>query len=68
MPSSERDCNSCKFLLNASDLLESCSSYSQQIENLCFRGVSCEDLCLDFTLPGYPQFVLKVKKVSDGAD
>nr|XP_043631865.1 E3 ubiquitin-protein ligase UPL3-like [Erigeron canadensis] len=27
--------------------------------DLKFRGASVEDLCLDFTLPGYPDFVLK---------
>ncbi|KAJ1270393.1 hypothetical protein BS78_06G049000 [Paspalum vaginatum] len=39
--------------------LESCSSGSQKIEELCFRGATIEDLCLDFTLPGYPDYVLK---------
>ncbi|KAI3774287.1 hypothetical protein L1987_48836 [Smallanthus sonchifolius] len=29
------------------------------ILNLRFRGAPVEDLCLDFTLPGYPDFVLK---------
>ncbi|KAD6795605.1 hypothetical protein R6Q59_020504 [Mikania micrantha] len=29
------------------------------ILNLRFRGAPIEDLCLDFTLPGYPDFVLK---------
>jgi len=24
-----------------------------------FRGTPVEDLCLDFTLPGYPEYVLK---------
>lgn len=24
----------------------------------CFRKIRIEDLCLDFTLPGYPDFVL----------
>ncbi|KAH6767255.1 HECT ubiquitin protein ligase family protein KAK [Perilla frutescens var. hirtella] len=28
-------------------------------EELCFRGASIEDLCLDFSLPGYPEYVLK---------
>jgi len=26
---------------------------------LRFRGSSLEDLCLDFSLPGYPEFMLK---------
>ncbi|KAL8242366.1 hypothetical protein R6Q59_012668 [Mikania micrantha] len=30
-----------------------------EIHNLRFRGALVEDLCLDFTLPGYPDFVLK---------
>ncbi|KAL4585042.1 hypothetical protein LXL04_009655 [Taraxacum kok-saghyz] len=30
-----------------------------EIVNLRFRGAPIEDLCLDFTLPGYPDFVLK---------
>ncbi|KAG6604936.1 E3 ubiquitin-protein ligase UPL3, partial [Cucurbita argyrosperma subsp. sororia] len=29
------------------------------ISNLSFRGVAVEDLSLDFTLPGYPDYVLK---------
>lgn len=29
------------------------------ISNLSFRGVPVEDLCLDFTLPGFPDYVLK---------
>ncbi|PWA58797.1 Armadillo [Artemisia annua] len=30
-----------------------------EILNLKFRGTAVEDLCLDFTLPGYPDFFLK---------
>ncbi|XP_010265985.1 PREDICTED: E3 ubiquitin-protein ligase UPL3-like [Nelumbo nucifera] len=30
-----------------------------QIADLKFRGAPIEDLCLDFTLPGYPDYVLK---------
>ncbi|KAI7732092.1 hypothetical protein M8C21_029569 [Ambrosia artemisiifolia] len=30
-----------------------------EILNLRFRGAPVEDLCLDFTLPGYPDFALK---------
>ncbi|KAH9622556.1 hypothetical protein KSS87_020079 [Heliosperma pusillum] len=29
------------------------------IAELCFRGTPIGDLCLDFTLPGYPDYVLK---------
>ncbi|KAK9164539.1 hypothetical protein Syun_005441 [Stephania yunnanensis] len=29
------------------------------IADLCLRGTAIEDLCLDFTLPGYPDYVLK---------
>lgn len=37
--------------------LESTASYNPK--ELCFRGASIEDLCLDFSLPGYPEYVLK---------
>lgn len=26
--------------------------------NVCLRSTKIEDLCLDFTLPGYPDYVL----------
>uniref|UniRef100_A0A0A0LPP5 HECT-type E3 ubiquitin transferase n=1 Tax=Cucumis sativus TaxID=3659 RepID=A0A0A0LPP5_CUCSA len=29
------------------------------ISNLTFRGIPVEDLCLDFTVPGYPDYVLR---------
>lgn len=29
------------------------------IAELCFRGTPVQDLCLDFTLPGYPDYVLR---------
>ncbi|KAM0865193.1 hypothetical protein ACQ4PT_043424 [Festuca glaucescens] len=48
-----------QILVERKRFLESCSSNNQQIEDLCFRGASVEDLCLDFTLPGYPDYVLK---------
>ena len=32
---------------------------SNVIADLCFRGTPIEDLCLDFTLPGYPDYTLK---------
>ncbi|KAI5073229.1 hypothetical protein GOP47_0011242 [Adiantum capillus-veneris] len=31
----------------------------QSVQNLRFRDVRIEDLCLDFTLPGYPDYLLK---------
>ncbi|KAL6561040.1 E3 ubiquitin-protein ligase upl3 [Orobanche gracilis] len=37
--------------------LESTGSYKP--EELCFRGASVEDLCLDFSLPGYPEYILR---------
>lgn len=35
------------------------SSNKDSVCDLHFRGTSIEDLCLDFTLPGYPEYVLK---------
>lgn len=32
---------------------------SSAIADLRFRGAPIEDLCLDFTLPGFPDYVLK---------
>lgn len=37
--------------------LESSGSYDPEL--LRFRGASIEDLCLDFSVPGYPEYVLK---------
>ncbi|KAL2476963.1 E3 ubiquitin-protein ligase [Forsythia ovata] len=37
--------------------LESMGIYNS--DELSFRGASVEDLCLDFTLPGYPEYVLR---------
>lgn len=34
-------------------------SYTDTFANLHFRGAPIEDLCLDFTLPGYPEYILK---------
>ncbi|KAE9620318.1 putative aminoacyltransferase, E1 ubiquitin-activating enzyme [Lupinus albus] len=39
--------------------LESAGSYTDKIADLHFRGAPIEDLCLDFTLPGYPEYILK---------
>lgn len=32
---------------------------SEAVMDLRLRGASIEDLCLDFTLPGYPDYILK---------
>jgi E3 ubiquitin-protein ligase TRIP12 len=32
---------------------------SEAVADLRFRGAPIEDLCLDFTLPGYPDYILK---------
>ncbi|CAA3011063.1 E3 ubiquitin- ligase UPL3 [Olea europaea subsp. europaea] len=37
--------------------LESMGSHT--LDDLRFHGASIEELCLDFTLPGYPEYVLK---------
>ncbi|XP_027357082.1 E3 ubiquitin-protein ligase UPL3-like isoform X2 [Abrus precatorius] len=34
-------------------------NYADTIVNLHFRDAPIEDLCLDFTLPGYPEYILK---------
>ncbi|RDX75296.1 E3 ubiquitin-protein ligase UPL3, partial [Mucuna pruriens] len=34
-------------------------SYTDTIVNLNFHGAPIEELCLDFTLPGYPEYTLK---------
>ncbi|KAF7841213.1 E3 ubiquitin-protein ligase UPL3 [Senna tora] len=40
-------------------LESTCGSYTDAISNLHFRGAPIEDICLDFTLPGYPDYILK---------
>lgn len=32
---------------------------SSTVSDLCLRGSRIEDLCLDFTLPGYPEYILR---------
>lgn len=32
---------------------------SGMVSDLCLRGSRIEDLCLDFTLPGYPEYILR---------
>ncbi|KAL0422906.1 UNVERIFIED_CONTAM: E3 ubiquitin-protein ligase UPL3 [Sesamum latifolium] len=44
-------------LVRRKQYLESIGSYNP--EEFRFRGASIEDLCLDFSLPGYPEYVLK---------
>lgn len=40
--------------------LESMTSDNcEEVVDLRFRGALIEDLCLDFTLPGYPDYILK---------
>ncbi|KAK4340470.1 hypothetical protein RND71_041932 [Anisodus tanguticus] len=47
-------------LVSRKQYLESIGGQSQEnINDLHFRGTPVEDLCLDFTLPGYPEYVLK---------
>lgn len=43
-----------KKFLECVDLENSAPEFT----DLCFRGTRIEDLCLDFTLPGYPHYVL----------
>ena len=61
-----------QILVERKRYLESCSSNNQQIEDFCFPGASLEVLCIDFALPGYPDYVLKEGEenavVSDIAD
>lgn len=42
-------------LVNRKRFLESISGDSS---NLCYRNTSVKDLCLDFTLPGFPDYAL----------
>lgn len=44
-------------IVNRKQYLESTGSYNP--DGLRFRGASIEDLCLDFSLPGYPEYILK---------
>ncbi|PNT60766.1 hypothetical protein BRADI_5g04567v3 [Brachypodium distachyon] len=50
-----------QVLVERKRFLESCD-LNQQVRDLCFHGSPIEDLCLDFTLPGYPDYVLKEGK------
>lgn len=47
-------------LVSQKRLLEAVSkSHQRVITDLHFRGTPIEDLCLDFTLPGFPDYILK---------
>ncbi|PIN19161.1 putative ubiquitin fusion degradation protein [Handroanthus impetiginosus] len=45
-----------RALVHRKEYLESKGSYN--LEELRFRGASIEDLCLDFSVPGYPEYIL----------
>ncbi|XP_011046694.1 PREDICTED: E3 ubiquitin-protein ligase UPL3-like isoform X1 [Populus euphratica] len=47
-------------LVRRKQYLESISSENNEVNaDLCFRGTPIKDLCLDFTLPGYPDYMMK---------
>jgi E3 ubiquitin-protein ligase TRIP12 len=49
-----------RVLVERKQFLEStCGKNQLQVADLRFHGASIEDLCLDFTLPGYPDYVLQ---------
>jgi E3 ubiquitin-protein ligase TRIP12 len=48
-----------QILVERKRFLKSSSGGNKQIEELRLRGAPIEDLCLDFTLPGYPDYILK---------
>lgn len=49
-----------RVLVERKKFLESTPGENQlEVADLRFRGAAIEDLCLDFTLPGYPDYVLK---------
>lgn len=49
-----------QILVSRKKFLESAGGSNQRaITDLRFHGAPIEDLCLDFTLPGYPDYVLK---------
>lgn len=39
--------------------LQSTRGQDHEAADIRFHGASVEDLCLDFTLPGYPNYVMK---------
>lgn len=46
-------------LIRRKQLLETHGGKREEVEALTFRGSRLEDLCLDFTLPGYPEYELR---------
>uniref|UniRef100_A0A7I4DP31 HECT domain-containing protein n=1 Tax=Physcomitrium patens TaxID=3218 RepID=A0A7I4DP31_PHYPA len=46
-------------LIQRKQFLEGHGGKREEVEALNFRGSKLEDLCLDFTLPGYPEYELK---------
>ena len=49
-----------QVLVSRKQYLESMGSDNQgAIADFCFRGAPIEDICLDFSLPGYPDYILK---------
>ncbi|KAJ1701879.1 hypothetical protein LUZ63_001658 [Rhynchospora breviuscula] len=48
-----------QIVVHRKNYLVSSGDSTQSIDDLRFRGAPIEDLCLDFTLPGYPDYVLK---------
>ncbi|KAG2655300.1 hypothetical protein PVAP13_1KG003000 [Panicum virgatum] len=49
-----------RVLVERKKFLESTPGENQlEVADLRFRGAAIEDMCLDFTLPGYPDYVLK---------
>jgi E3 ubiquitin-protein ligase TRIP12 len=49
-----------QILVERKRFLESTYGMNQlEVTDLRFRGTPIEDLCLDFTLPGYPDYILK---------
>ncbi|KAG0473152.1 hypothetical protein HPP92_015009 [Vanilla planifolia] len=52
-----------EILVNRKRFLESAGEDIQKlITDLRFRGAPIDELCLDFTLPGYPDYILKEGK------
>ena len=49
-----------QVLVERRRFLEStCGKDQLEVADLRFRGAPIEDLCLDFTLPGFPDYILK---------
>ncbi|KAL0923505.1 hypothetical protein M5K25_007564 [Dendrobium thyrsiflorum] len=49
-----------QILVSRKKVLETSGRGNQRVTtNLYFRGAPIEDLCLDFSLPGYPDYILK---------